>query len=168
MHSGSRASALLALFQSLSLVLLLFLWTTRRGRPTGDGRRAIMATRGVSVVLKLWALVLTSGPQQRAEMKLGYLRVCSRASDNPGFICIRGPEPLLFSLFQSLSLSLSLSLLVLLLFLWTTRRGSVTGDGRRAIMATRRGSVPQSVSQHALFLPAAAFCRSGKLSEVPR
>ena len=32
---------------------------------------------------------LTSGPQQRAEMKLGYLRVCSRASDNPGFIFIR-------------------------------------------------------------------------------
>ena len=31
---------------------------------------------------------LTSGPQQRADMKLGYLRVCSRASDNPGFICI--------------------------------------------------------------------------------
>ena len=31
---------------------------------------------------------LTSGPQQRAEMKLGYLRVCSRASDNPSFICI--------------------------------------------------------------------------------
>ena len=64
---------------SLSLFLLalfLFLWTTRRGSVTGDGRRAIMATRGGNVVLKLWALVWTSGPQQRAEMKLGYLKVC--------------------------------------------------------------------------------------------
>ena len=52
----------------------------------------------------------TSGPQQRAEMKLGYPRVCSRPSDNPGFICIRGPEPLIFSLFQSLSCSLLVSL----------------------------------------------------------
>ena len=63
---------------SLSFFLLLFLfpWTTRRGSVTGDGRRAIMATRGGSVVLKLWALVLTSGPQQRAEMKFDYLKVC--------------------------------------------------------------------------------------------
>ena len=30
------------------------------------------------------------GSKQRAEMELGYLKVCYRASDNPGFICISG------------------------------------------------------------------------------